>query len=62
MVPKPEIKPYLFEVDIAQQIVRVKIGARTVYQCECIAGDKDNPTQKGWHVIYWKDPDHISSK
>ena len=61
MVPKPEIKPYLFEVDIAQQIVRVKIGARTVYECQCIAGDKNNPTKKGRHVIHPKHRYHTSS-
>jgi lipoprotein-anchoring transpeptidase ErfK/SrfK len=62
MVPKPEIKPYLYEVDIAQQIVSVKIGARTVYQCQGIAGDKDNPTKKGRHVVYEKSPNHVSSQ
>ena len=61
MVPKPEHKPYVFEVHIAQQIVKVKLGSATVYQCQCIAGDKDNPTKKGRHVIYPKRRYHTSS-
>ena len=60
MVPIPELKPVVFEVNIARQILTVK-GRQSIYQSQCIAGDKDHPTQRGRHVIYRKKRYHTSS-
>jgi len=60
MAPLPARKPTIFEVNIALQTVTV-IGGHGIYQCQCIAGDKDNPTKKGRHVIFPKHRYHTSS-
>ena len=62
MVPLPARKPTTFEVNIALQTVTVIEGRSPIYQCQCIAGDKYNPTKKGWHVVYPKHRYHTSSQ
>jgi lipoprotein-anchoring transpeptidase ErfK/SrfK len=61
MVPLPARKPTIFEVNIELQTVTV-IGRSEIYQCQCIAGDKYNPTQKGRHVVYRKSRYHVSNQ